>query len=192
MSQDPEFYVSLLRDAFKPKNADVPEPTEEKRAVARAAYGLLSECRIIPGGNDAQLDPNLLEPWVLEVRRLAREADRAEIGDEFIGRLLAHAPAEADGVWPHRVVRDLLENIASGHLEIGIEVERFNMRGTTVRAVYGGGEPEHALARQLRESAKAIRLWPRTSAMLDRIAKSWAAMGDEQDERSRKDKLRDV
>lgn len=190
MAEDPRFYASLLRDAFKPKNREVPEPTEEQRGVARAAYRLLSEFRVLPGTHEGQIDPQALSAWVEEVRRLAKEDDRSAIGDEFIGHLLAHAPHDPDGAWPHRTVRELIEKVASNELELGIEVERFNMRGAHARAMYGGGEPERAIAAEVREWAKKTQAWPRTKSMLERIAQSWEMHAQQQDERANQDKMR--
>jgi hypothetical protein len=190
MAEDPAFYVSLLCDAFRPKTGEVPEPTEGQRAKANAAYRLLSEFRAVPGMNGADIDVTPLRHWVAEVRRLAREADRSVIGDEFVGHLIAHAPPDADGAWPHRVVRDLIEVMASNEAELGIEVERFNMRGVQTRAMYEGGGRERGTAQQSREWAKATRAWPRTTAMLERIAQSWEEYAQREDERAKQDEMR--
>ena len=142
--------------------------------------------------SEGQIDSELLTSWVDEVRRLAKEEDRSEIGDEFIGHLFAYAPQDADGAWPHRTIRDTLERLASKELELGIEIERFNMRGVQVRAMYGGGAPERTLAEEARQSARMTRTWPRTNAVLERIADSWDKTAEREDERARQDKLRDV
>ncbi len=116
MAQDPTFYASLIRDAFKPPHTEVPEATDAQRAKARAAYRLVSEFSVIPGNHDVDIRGDILFPWVEAVRAIAQEDDRSEIADEFVGHLLAHAPHDADGAWPHRVVRDLIEIVASESL----------------------------------------------------------------------------
>jgi len=191
MSADPSFYASLIHDAFKPRNQEVPEPTDAQKATARAAYRLLSEFTVIPGAHDGQIDADVLFGWVDVVRSIAKDDDRSEIADEFIGHLVAYAVPDPDGAWPHRVVRDLIERMSSAHLEAGIDVERFNMRGPHARDLYGGGGPERGKAEEAREWSKKTRAWPRTSAMLERLAQSWDRMGEMQDERSRHDRMRD-
>ena len=42
---------------------------------------------------------------------------RVTISDEFVGHVLGHAPGEPDGAGPHRVVRELIEVMASQEAE---------------------------------------------------------------------------
>ena len=192
MAEDPTFFASLIRDAFKPHNREVPEPTDAQKATARAAYRLVSEFTTIPGTHDGQIDPEILSGWIEVVRAIAKENDRSEIADEFIGHLLAYAPPDPDSVWPHIVVRDLIERLSSAHLETGIDVERFNMAGRFhARALYDGGSRERGVAEQFRDWSKKTVAWPRTSAMLERIAESWDRFATMQDQRAKQDRMRD-
>jgi hypothetical protein len=190
MGEDANFYVGLLCDAFKPSGGEALEPTEEQVRKAKAAFRLLSEFRTVPGVHEGQIDSQPLRSWIDEVRRLAALEDRSEIADEYIGHILAYAPSDPDGSWPHRAVRELVGELGSEHVEIGIEVERFNMRGPHARALYGGGGPERAMADQYREWTRAAVAWPRAAAMLERIAQSWDRHAKEQDERAEHDKMR--
>lgn len=192
MAEDPTFYASLIHDAFKPHNQEVPEPTDAQQAKARAAYRLVSEFTAIPGAHEGQIDAEILSAWVEVVRAIAKEDDRSEIADEFIGHLLAYAPPDPDGAWPHRVVRDLIEEASSTHLETGIDTERFNMAGRPhARALYGGGSRERGIAEEYRDWSKKTGTWRRTSAMLERIAESWDRSAEMHDQRAKQDRMRD-
>jgi hypothetical protein len=192
MAEDPTFYAKLIRDAFKPHNQEVPEPTDAQKATARAAYRLLSEFRAVPGAHEGQINEEILSAWVEVVRSIAELEDRSEIADEFIGHLFAHAPHDPDGAWPHKVVRDLIEELSSSHVETGIDTERFNMAGRAhARAIYGGGTRERGLAQQFLNWSKETKAWPRTSAMLNRIAESWERFGAMQDQHSKQQRMRD-
>jgi hypothetical protein len=119
------------------------------------------------------------------------EADRTDIAEEYIGRVLAHAPNDpVDQAWPHRAVRDVIEELVSDAVEEGIRVERFNMRGVVSKAVFEGGGEERAMAEQARNWATIVARWPRTSAMLRRIARMWDAEGNREDQRARQDQMR--
>ena len=190
MGSDPQFYVGLLCDAFKPKSGDDREVTPALQARAKAAYRLVSEFRTVPGVLEGEINEEKLLTWVQEVHRLVKEADRAAIGDEFIGHVLAYTPADPDGAWPHRIVRQLIENMDSKEMELGIQIERFNMRGVQARALYGGGGPEREMAERAKHWANVTRAWPRTSAMLEAIAASWESTARNQDERARQDRMR--
>ncbi len=188
--QDPDFFVSLLCDVFKPASGEEREITEGRRARAAAGYRLLTECHTIPGLKDGRIDETELHSWVTRVRELAGAQDRSAIADEFIGHILANAPHDADGVWPHRAVRDLIESVASPRVEQGIAIERFNMRGTTVRGPFEGGDQERALASTIREWSKSTVAWPRTSRLLEEMAKDWENHARAEDVRARQDELR--
>jgi hypothetical protein len=132
-----------------------------------------------------------LKAWVLEVRRRAALADRRDIADQYIGRLLAHAMADKiDGFWPDRAVRQVLEECASEQMERGLAIERFNMRGVYSKAVFEGGNQERELASQYREWAKGVVAWPRTSATLERIATTWDREAVQADVRAEQDQMR--
>lgn len=88
-------------------------------------------------------------------------------------------------------MRDLVGTASSVELENGVEIERFNMRGAYARAMYGGGAPERAKAEEVREWIGKTQAWPRTIAMLEKMARSWDLTAEMQDERSKQDSMRD-
>jgi hypothetical protein len=83
--------------------------------------------------------------------------------------VLAYSPYDSKGHWPCEVVCDLIEKLASNDLEHGVEVGVYNKRGAHFRAK--GGAQEHELASKLHGYAQKVQSrWPRTAAMLNRIA----------------------
>ncbi len=190
LAQDPTFFVQLLCDAFKPASGPPREPTDEAKTRARAAFELLSNLDLVPGSDGNNINLEFLTKWVHAVRIEATEKDRAAIGDEFIGHVLAHSPFDTDGAWPHRAVREVIELVKSKNLETGIDVERFNMRGVTTRAMYEGGDQERSIAGEIRGWAAKVDAWPRTKALLLRMAESWERHAEYEDERAKQDELR--
>jgi hypothetical protein len=191
LAEDPDLYVGLLCDVFKPASGEEGEINKERQAKAAAGYRLLSEFRKVPGVKNSEIDPDTLKGWVTKVRELASERDRAAIADEYIGHLLAYAPPDdKDGSWPHRVIRDLTEEVVSDKLEHGIALERVNMRGVTTRGPYDGGDQERALAAEVRKWSEASAAWPRTSHMLKEIAAGWERHAEWHDIRARQDQIR--
>lgn len=191
LAENAEFFVSVLSDVFRPKSGERREPTGDQRARAEIGFRLLSSFRLLPGFRDGAIDPAALRGWIHEVRRLATEADRLEIAEEYIGHVLAHAPSDPqDQGWPHRVVRGLIEEVASANVELGIRVERHNMRGVVSKAMFEGGKQERALAEEAQRWARAAAGRPRTAAMLHDLARSWDAEANREDERARQDQMR--
>ncbi len=195
MAESPSFYVSVLSDVFRRKNQTGEETDQsgEAQNKARAGYQLLSTFHLLPGlsGDEVEFEP--LKAWVFEALRLSQEADRAEIGEQYIGHVLAHSPGDPqDGGWPHRSVRTLIEEVDSDNLETGILIERFNMRGVHTRAVFEGGDQERDLAGRYDRWSQVAARSVRTAALLKKMADGWEREGDEADLRARQDKLREV
>jgi hypothetical protein len=153
---------------------------------------LLQSVKTVPGFSSGTEDIQYLRSWISEVRRLAKEADRAVITDQQIGQILAYAPSDAaDHAWPSKPIRDLIEGLAADQVEIGIAICRFNQRGVSWRAVYDGGTQERGLASQYRDWAEVARHWPRTSALLRQIADDWDAHASRMDTEAKLNQLRD-
>lgn len=191
LARDPNFYMSVICDVFKPRNSEGHAPTEENRRKAQAAYRLLNSFKKIPGSVENIIDLATLRSWAHEVLRLAKEKDRVEITEQQIGSLLAHAPADPeDGVWPHRTVRELIEELRSDEVETGISIERFNMRGVYSKAMFEGGRQERELATQAYGWAEKSKNWPRTHDMLAKIGKEWDAHAVAEDRRAKLDRMK--
>lgn len=189
LARDPKFFVEILSLVFKPKNND--REGDVQPHVAQNAYRLLDQWRIIPGSTaeGEPVDAAALSNWTEETRRLLVEADRAEVGDVYIGHVLAHAPGDHDGTWPTRPVRDLIERVASPDLDDGFRTEIFNKRGGTSRGLFDGGAQERVLAQQYNDWATRIAdEWPRTAAVLSDLARGYehdARREDDEAERRR-------
>jgi hypothetical protein len=195
MLADPELFHSIVRDVYRgesdPPAEEVP-PDPAARARWRQAYQLLSSLDRAPGFLSPNPDQLALTAWIDQVRALGREHERFEVTDVVIGHVLAHAPADdGDQAWPHRFVRNEIERVASDELEGGIQTERFNMRGVTMRGMYDGGDQERVLVAEYQSYARASHRWPRTSNMLERLAAGWKRDAERQDLEARQRRLRD-
>jgi len=192
MREDPSFYVSLLCAVFRAEGEEPSEPSPEERARGTAAYRLLTSFGDLPGRDGDAIEAERLGAWVGDIRRLGEEAGRRGMASEFVGHVLAHAPADpSDEAWPHIAVRDLIENLSSDEVERGLRIERFNMRGVYSKALFEGGKQERGFAYQARTWAAKCDRWPRTQKLLNEIATEWDRHAEWEDSEARKDKMRD-
>lgn len=180
LSERPSFFIEVLTAVFKPsEDSGIVDPPpaapEHAKAVASRAYSLLHLWNRVPGTMpDGRIDGAILESWVKEARKLAATLGRADIADEKIGEALAASPVDADGIWPAVPIREVIEITRSRELETGLEIGLLNRRGMTSRSPGDGGALERELVARYRGYSKATALeWPRTSATLERIAKSY-------------------
>jgi transcriptional regulator with XRE-family HTH domain len=186
LSAQPRFFVQLLSAVFHSNDEAPPaDPAEFERARAIATQGfrVLEEWKRVPGSDDAGvIDGAALEAWVKEARRLCAEAGRAEIGDSRIGRVLSAAPRVPGEAWPPEPIREVIERCRSRDLEEGFRIGLYNRRGVTVRLPTDGGQQERELAAQYRADALACFAWPRTQALLERIAESYVREATREDQ----------
>lgn len=173
MANDPAVFHSILTNVYRGESEPTTEVDERTKANGRLSYSLLSHFSLLPGAGVQGIDGSALAAWVDEVRRLGRATDRARITDNYIGKVLAHAPLDPGGAWPHRAVRDEIERLASEEIERAIQIERYNMRGMHSRDIYEGGDKERDLANTNYQAAALSSAWPRTAALLHAIAKTW-------------------
>jgi hypothetical protein len=192
MSTNPAFFVEVLSAVYRPApDSGVQETTDQDpkraQAIASLAYGLLRSWRRVPGEAGGIVDSAALEDWVKRARLLCAQLGRAAIGDEHIGSVVASAPPDADGTWPQKAIRELIEITRSRDLENGVLVGVHNMRGVTWRGLTDGGAQERSLAKQYQDWARATELeHRRTSALLERIAKSYEEQGQWHDQDARR------
>ncbi|WP_263350006.1 helix-turn-helix domain-containing protein [Acidicapsa acidisoli] len=192
MSSRPQFFVEVLSAVFRASSREAsPDytPTPQEKAVASQAWRLLESWGQLPGEDKGEIDASVLEEWVEAAHRLAVQAERGAIGDEYIGKLLSHSPAGRDGVWPHPTVRDVIETMRNSKLETGIIIGVHSSRGVTSRGMLDGGNQERDIAQRYKGWAESTKLdYPRTSAMLREIARSYETHArDFDDEAERND-----
>jgi hypothetical protein len=195
MAKDAKFFVDVLCDLYRQKSApkEKIEPSENAKNRGEFAWHLLRTWKHPPGIDDnGQIIEGTLKRWVTEARKLADGQDRIEINDLQIGHVLFHYPDDpTDGIWPHKELRRLIEDIQNDQIEHGIEIEQFNSRGVVSKGLYEGGKQERLIAQKWRSWAEKIDIrWLRTRVMLERIAAQWDAHAKMEDERAEKDRLR--
>ena len=172
----PALYVRMIALRFKRRDdgEDPPEwridDPERCRAMEEAAFRFLYRVRRTPGANDhGVIDINALKNWLGEVRARCKQYDRAAIGDQMIGQLLARAPADEDGAWPCRSICEALEWMASRDVGIGFCMGTSNDRGVQLRG--RGGKQERDLAAKYRAWAQRLSFeFPYVGGVLEGIA----------------------
>ncbi|WP_324751453.1 hypothetical protein [Roseovarius sp. Pro17] len=197
MASNADFYHEIVRNVYREetpsKDDDDVEASDTKRSEWRQSYKLLKGFSILPGFVDREPDSSKLTDWIDRMQQLALEHDRQVSTDLSLGNVLAHSPNDdLDGGWPHRFVRDEIERLSSSNVERGLQTERFNMRGVTVRGMRDGGMLERELAADYRRWAEIAELWPRTNSLLSRIAESWERDAEREDSEVRQRELRDT
>ncbi len=183
LSRDPARFVDLVSRVYRARNEPRRRLSEQEEAFASQAWWVLQHWRGLPGQReDGTVDAEHLKRWVRHARLAFAETDRADIGDEQIGRVLAASPPGNDTIWPAEPVRDILETIGSPSIETGIHVGAMSDRGITSRGVFEGGEQERVLAARYRQWARQTATsWPRTARVLRGLAETYERLAQHED-----------
>ena len=102
-----------------------------------------------------------LKYWVEEAQKGFIEADRIDIGNDAIGKLLSKAPNGKDEVFPSEIVRDILEEFKEDIIGKAFihGVMYPNGHRSTMRAYDAGGEQEYNLANGYRRDAETLKIF---------------------------------
>lgn len=183
LAQNPGFFAEMVALVYRAEDEEPREVSEEGQLRARRAFELLRTWRTPPGtADDGTINVDTLRRWVRQAREMMGASGRGVIGDQAIGQVLSGSPNGDDGAWPHPAVRDVIEEVASIELERGLEVGLYNSRGVVTRDLTEGGAQEHKLAERYTGFAATVSdRWPRTAAMLRRIAGTYRAEARRED-----------
>lgn len=194
LSKNTEFFMEVMEQLYKPASYDEQEVvTEDSKQKVLMAWQIMRSWKTPPGlDEDGSVNVKQFDDWIIEVRKLAKESDRVVICDQKIGEVLYFLPDDdQDGHWPHRCLRQLLENITSKEIEKGLGLAQFNSRGVTTKAMYEGGKQERELAAMWADRAEKIATtWPKASSFCLSISEEWARSAAAEDERAESDKLK--
>lgn len=181
---DPKLFTELLCLLYKPAHRERDEPiSESMRAAAEIAWRVLHHCRRQPGTlANGTIDHAAFVQFIDDARDLCREADRLGVCDSTLGQILAHAPADANEVWPFEPARDVLDRPELEDLRHGFQIGARNKRGTTSRAYDEGGDQERTLAAMYRSHARALHnSHVNVAAALEQLARSYENDGLRED-----------
>lgn len=161
IERQPELFVRSVVWTYK--RDDLGEDPPEFRVKEGCEYlrkrgrRLLEAIERIPGQDRATKEEQrgALTEWVKKVRKSCAALGRKEITDVCLGKLFSKAPRGKDGVWPGEAVRDVMEELQSESISIGVRTGLYNARGAHWRGE--GGDQERELANKYRVWAEALQ-----------------------------------
>lgn len=184
---DPEFFVEAVSGAYRhDTNDEESEVTESQQRRAELCYRLLDRWSAVPGLQaDGSVDSAPLTEWFVQTSELLRAAGRLRSGMAIIGRALGRLDPRPGHDWPELAVRNLIEDQRSIRLDEGFLTGVYNARGVVWRSHDRGGESQRKLEARYRELAQRYSdQWPRTAAIIRKLADSYARDARNQDERA--------
>ena len=185
LAELPEKFVGMLKLAFRRRGGPAPERVDgDQKRLAENAFQLLHDWDQMPGSlippngtggrefpfPSGNVNGEALQGWIEKARKLAAGAGRAEVADNYIGRVLAHSPMDADGTWPCLPVRQIIETEGFDEIGKAFSTGLLERRGSYM---VDGGKTEQILADKFSEMAKRVGVcgaFPKTIAILNGVA----------------------
>ena len=177
LATKPEDFIEVVKLAYRADSQDeIPEgvvtisEADVDPHVSEAAYHALDSLQLLPGWENGELDSDRMQDWISKVMALAADCHRVVAAELAVGNLLGKSPKDPDDAqWPHRAVRDAIENGLSSRVIQHIQTGEHNNRG-----VYSGPSRAHhqKMADKFEGYAAQMEDWPRTRDMLLAIARS--------------------
>lgn len=191
LQKDPEFFVEIISTIYLPRHRKDDARQQLSDREQSAHRGRVSRARhLLKSWNWRRSKPEnqegekvTLRKWIAEARELLDQADRLVIGEQEIGQMLGRMTDTVDGSRPAVEVRELLEELRSENIALGVYLAIVNSRGVTWRRPEEGGDQERVLAADYRRRAKdAAYRWPITAEILRGIADGLEREAQREDE----------
>lgn len=197
MAKNPEFFVDVLRWAYKPTDDSEEQEIDESLTVeqiqnrGKQAFELLQSWKRIPGINDeGAVDFNFLSDWIEKVRDIAVAKRRLEVSESFIGKVLAYFPEPENGQWPSDEICEIIDSLNSERLNRSFRAEIFNKNGSTTRGAFDGGDIEWNKAKHFNNLAGLIRnKYPVVANIFEILANGYEEDAKRMDEQAKRDRL---
>jgi len=178
LQNDPLFFSQLISFLYKSENKHLDQEkldNKSKKNRADGAYKVLDSWYLLPGvKDDGSVNEEELKKWIFEARTKCLETGHIVGCDIQIGFILAHAPSDQDGTWPHVAVRNVIEYLNNETIDDHIKNEIYNSRGVVSRGINDGGSQERNLVEKYKQLSDNVKTkWPRTSALLLSMSKSY-------------------
>lgn len=173
LRSNPAEFVELVCLATRP--ASKPKDDSRDPAASALAWRVLRDWKQLPGtdGTTWIADAEELTQWVIECRSLLAERDRAKVGDEMLGAVLAYGASEAAEGWPAVAVCEVLEIVGTHEMENGFVGGVMDARGSWTKGIYEGGDQERELAHRFRARADEREDWRRVHRALKAVARGY-------------------
>lgn len=191
LQKDPSFFAQLISCIYKQDDREptpLPENVDEDTAGRRARVPryVLDSWYLLPGvKDDGSINETELTEWIREARHKCGETNHITGCDIQIGFIIAHAPSDPDGVWPHHAVRNVIERLDNKTVDDHIRQEIYNSRGVVTKGLGDGGDQERQLADKYKAMSEAVKArWPRTSALLRAVSDTYNHLAKSEDIRS--------
>ena len=129
------------------------------------------EIKFCPGEENGSINRSVLDRWINEFKSCLEYQQQNSMFYEKLGKLFACSPIGSDGIFPHEVIRDKIEDIGNEEL-----IKSFAFAVIYGRGVHNvtGGKDEYKLGEKYAEISRKLSVgYPKTAKIFSIISKSF-------------------
>lgn len=168
LTYNPKMSAALLKNLYKSKNDVNENIIKDKENLAKIAWNVFYYVKFCPCLNDDKtIKLEEIQKWCSDFLSETKNNGQEEIGLQYLGQFLAHAPKNLD-YWPNREICYLLDYYKSGEIDKGFILEIHNSRAVHI---VDAGQNEIDLANKYKDYAEKCKLeYPHTASLLKQIS----------------------
>ncbi len=160
-------YADILSLTYKKDDGSFDEKLDSDRLMQ--FYKLESDIKFYPGEENGSINKEVLNEWISTFSDRLTYQWQYSLFNRKIGELFACSPTGVDGIFPHEIIREKIEEIGNKELIDSFATAIINSRG--VYTVTDGKE-EFKLAQKYGEQSRELLLsYPKTSKIFKLVSK---------------------
>ena len=169
LTERSELFIECVSKAYKSDTEDTVISVDEQTVLL--CHDVLQKFKNIPGCNSNLIDETVFNNWIKSAEQLANNLGYKRGFEICIGKLLSYSPVGSDGIYPHEIVRNYLENNYSRIMLDVFVCEKINQRGV----YYGSkGKQEKIIAQKFKDDASLLRITsPVVASILDDLSERY-------------------
>lgn len=167
--RDAYLFADILSATYKKDDGSYDEITDEGRK--QVFFSLERDIKFCPGEENGSINEDILNKWISEFKSRLEHQKQKSLFYSKLGKLFACSPTGSDGVFPHEVIRDKIEELGNEEL-----IESFALAIINRRGVYmiTGGKAEFKLGQKYAEISQKLSIrYPKTASIFKIISNNY-------------------
>ncbi|BDU51038.1 hypothetical protein [Haliovirga abyssi] len=169
---NPEFFIEILKMGFRDDDGNYFKKLDNNIQIYLNIKEFFDIWKFNINLNDS-IEQNTLLSWLEYVTKFSKDHNYTKSVYTIIGQMLSKSPKGSDEVWPHEVIRDVLEKYYCKELFDGILHGKIYPNGIRVshKNIYDAGNEERAIAEEYKNNSLKINpLHSKTKKLLKKLA----------------------
>lgn len=162
-------YANILLLIYKKDDGSFDETLDQDKKSS--LYKFEQDVKFCPGEDNGSINKDILNKWVSEFKSQLEYQKQNHLFYVKLGKLFSCAPEGSDGIFPHEVIRDKIEEIGNKEL-----IRSFASAIIYGRGVYcvTGGEEEFKLGKKYAQIRQKLSIrYPKTAKIFDIISSNY-------------------